>query len=287
MEKYIYKITNNINKKVYIGQTNNINRRFREHKNCGGIEEQNKLLYYAINKYGIENFSFDIIEGPIEDYNEREKYWIKYYNSYIEEENSWGYNMTAGGEEPPHPTGEKHHYAMHNLQDIEKIIYLLKNTKLSVLEIAKTFNYSRSAIERINNGIIWHNDDLEYPIRKEINKNFKIERANLIKNDLLNSNLTQKEIGEKYNVGRTTVTAINQGQNFFDESLDYPLRKNNQQSKPIQMIDINSKEIIKEFKDAVTAAQYLGFGNPSTIRACATGKISTGLGYIWKYKENK
>lgn len=287
MEKYIYKITNNINKKIYIGQTNDIKRRFREHKNCGGIEETTKLLYNAIKKYGVKNFSFEIIEGPILNYNEREIYWIGQYNSFIGNENSWGYNMTPGGEEPPHLKGEKHHYATHTWQDIEKIIYLLKNTKTSISDIAKTFNYSVSSIERINIGKLWNDEDLNYPIRKEITDNFKQQRAEQIKFDLLNTNLTQKEISKKYGVGRTTITAINQGQNFYNPTLDYPLRKINQQSKPIQMIDINTKEIIKEFKNAVEASKFLNQNDASNIRACASGKTKTAFGYIWKYKENK
>ena len=47
----------------------------------------------------------------------------------------------------------------------------------------------------------------------------------MIIDDLLNTNLTQKEIALKYNVGRTTITAINNGQNFKDNNLNYPLRK--------------------------------------------------------------
>ena len=86
---------------------------------------------------------------------------------------------------------------------------MLKNTKLSNLEIAKTFNYSRSAIERINRGIIWNDDNLEYPIRPTNTQNFSKERADKIKYDLMHTNLTQIEIGKKYGVGRTTITAIN------------------------------------------------------------------------------
>ena len=62
MEKYIYKITNQLNNKCYIGQTTDYKRRFQEHKNLGYGVEENKLLYYAIKKYGIENFSFEVIE---------------------------------------------------------------------------------------------------------------------------------------------------------------------------------------------------------------------------------
>ena len=91
MEKYIYKITNQLNNKCYIGQTTDYKRRFQEHKNLGYGTEENKLLYYAIKKYGIENFSFEVIEDKTSKYNEREKYWIQYYDSF---EN--GYNMTQG-----------------------------------------------------------------------------------------------------------------------------------------------------------------------------------------------
>ncbi|MBR2247055.1 MAG: hypothetical protein IJ880_08535 [Bacilli bacterium] len=53
------------------------------------------------------------------------------------------------------------------------------------------------------------------------------------------------------------------------------------------MIDIKTQEILKEFKNAVEAIEYLGYGNASNIRCCASGKTKTAFGYIWKYKENK
>ena len=61
MKKDIYKITNLINGKCYIGQTTDTKRRFSEHKAKGYGNERNKVLYYAFDKYGIENFSFEII----------------------------------------------------------------------------------------------------------------------------------------------------------------------------------------------------------------------------------
>ena len=72
MKKYIYKITNLINNKIYIGQTNNPKRRWQEHKNLGYDTKETKLLYRAIKKYGKDNFVFEIIEGPIDNYNEKE-----------------------------------------------------------------------------------------------------------------------------------------------------------------------------------------------------------------------
>lgn len=63
----IYKIENKTNGKVYIGKSLNIYNRFRTHKwalrqkdNADG--RTNKLLFYAVKKYGIDNFTFDILE---------------------------------------------------------------------------------------------------------------------------------------------------------------------------------------------------------------------------------
>ena len=73
----IYKITNIINNKVYIGQTvNTIKQRWNKHCHSNGC----RSLYNAILKYGKENFNIEIIETlPIEELDEREIYWINYY----------------------------------------------------------------------------------------------------------------------------------------------------------------------------------------------------------------
>lgn len=86
----IYKITNNINGKIYVGQSNNIKRRFSEH--C-----QRHLLPIdkAIQKYGKENFSFDILEEcSLEELNTKETYWINKLNALKK-----GYNCSTGGDQ--------------------------------------------------------------------------------------------------------------------------------------------------------------------------------------------
>lgn len=92
----IYKITNIINNKIYIGKSIKIERRWSEHKaEINDLAKQNHL-YCAMRKYGIDNFHFEIIELCPENnttLSDREKYWINFYNSY---EN--GYNETRGGE---------------------------------------------------------------------------------------------------------------------------------------------------------------------------------------------
>ena len=83
----IYKITNKINGKFYIGQSVDIKRRFTEHKTPHGRMTSIKL---AIKKYGKENFLFEVIEEcSIENLDAREVYWISKLNPQ--------YNRNEGG----------------------------------------------------------------------------------------------------------------------------------------------------------------------------------------------
>lgn len=93
----IYKATNIVNGKVYIGKTNNFERRKWEHLN----RNTNHFFSRALQKYGYINFEWSILEDEIktlEESNLRERYWIKSYNSYFRWPNSNGYNMTKGGD---------------------------------------------------------------------------------------------------------------------------------------------------------------------------------------------
>ena len=97
MNSGIYKITNCINQKVYIGKSINIKDRWTYHKSPSHWKNSKKSLYLAFQKYGLQNFTFEIIEEIRSDnkklMNERECFWIKYYDSYYN-----GYNQTKGGD---------------------------------------------------------------------------------------------------------------------------------------------------------------------------------------------
>lgn len=90
----IYKITNILNQKTYIGQAVNVGERWKEHIKSGlGIDTPNNKLYQAMLKDGVENFSFELLEDcERSKLNEQEIYWIDFYKS-----QEFGYNMTKGG----------------------------------------------------------------------------------------------------------------------------------------------------------------------------------------------
>lgn len=146
----IYKITNQINGKYYIGQSVNIKRRWQEHCKFNS-REQDAVIHQAFKKYGIENFSFEILEEcSIEELNNKEQYYIKYYNTYPDQ-----YNMTPGGQfnaEESHPS--------HKLtkQDVINIRtrYNNQERKNEVYEDYKNL-IGESGFHKIWNGDTWKN----------------------------------------------------------------------------------------------------------------------------------
>lgn len=115
----IYKFTNKITNKSYIGQSINIEKRFEQHSNNAynsNIIEYNYPFYRAIRKYGIENFTFEILElCSIEELSVKEKYYIDKYDTFKN-----GYNLTIGGEGKSNWTKEEIDFIMTNIDKTNK-----------------------------------------------------------------------------------------------------------------------------------------------------------------------
>ena len=91
----VYKITNNISGKSYVGLSVDIFRRWKQHSNTWEAKKRWSAIKAAISKYGIENFTFTVIEEcSKEKLSEREIHWIKELNTLAPN----GYNRTAGGD---------------------------------------------------------------------------------------------------------------------------------------------------------------------------------------------
>jgi len=94
----IYKITNKINGKCYIGQSVDIHSRWKKHirlsnhNRCKGFYR----IHYALRKYGLDNFTFEILEIVNKPFlNDREQYWVTVFQS---ADQAKGYNLTSGGD---------------------------------------------------------------------------------------------------------------------------------------------------------------------------------------------
>lgn len=160
----IYKITNLVNNRAYIGQAIDIYQRWNRHKNDyndSNKQSYNYPLYRAIRKYGLEKFNFSIIEQCcVSDLDKREQYWIAYFGTY-----GHGYNQTPGGK---HPVYNKISPDM--LEEITNI--LLQNNSIKHEDIALLYNVSIEMIQGINTGRYWYRESLNYPLQKRTKKKY-------------------------------------------------------------------------------------------------------------------
>lgn len=181
----IYKITNLISNQIYVGQSIDILCRWRHHKTDAFKNDQqyqNNPLYKDIRRYGLNNFLFEIIEEcRVNELNDKQKYWISYYNSYNN-----GYNRTQGGQDASHAnkmTDQMFNNIIHDLQTT------LDNSEI----IGKKYGISGRIVRAINSGASWRKDYLNYPIREsliEIQRKQKKEQEQ--KNKLLNADQVAK-----------------------------------------------------------------------------------------------
>lgn len=225
MKKAIYKITNKVNGKIYIGQSNNPQRRWEQH--CYRNEKYVSLINKAINKWGKEKFSFEIL-GWFDDYNEKEKYYIQYYRSLT----PGGYNIAIGGEEPPHNCGENNSFAKITNEMAKNIKQDLKNWAIPRRQITKKYNVSENIIRHINEGSSWHDEREVYPLRpkeSELN-NQRAQRAIEL---LILTDIPQNQIGPMLGWSRSAVKEINAGRNHYNDKLLYPIRNHQKENKAI------------------------------------------------------
>ena len=158
---YIYQYTNLINNKIYIGQTNNIDRRVREHKSNAFNPKSvnyNNIIHKAIRKYGYDNFKIEILE-TLQDVNydivnEREQYWIKERKSLITQN---GYNILEGGK-----NCSKTFLSDLEIKDIKSLIQ--QGTPYSIIQ--QKYPISKTFISDINSGKFFKDENMIYPLYK-------------------------------------------------------------------------------------------------------------------------
>lgn len=156
----IYKITNLINGKMYVGQSVNIERRWREERsavNSPCDHEYFSPKCRAMRKYGLDNFSFEILEEcNIELLNQREKYWADTLNTYTPN----GYNVAICGK------NSSWHWNRLTPELFQQLVLDLQTSDISEVDLAKKYSVSLDTISTINLGKRCVMDYLDYPLRK-------------------------------------------------------------------------------------------------------------------------
>lgn len=194
----IYLISNEVNHKLYVGQTiQSLSKRFNGHC-CYSKTDRSVNMYIkrAIHKYGRNKFHIELLEEcPIELMNEREKYWINFYDSYNN-----GYNLTLGGQ-------DSNYFNLHRLEnsiDIKKFEDYIIEFKPLAVEVANHFGISKCSvynlIKRLNNPNLILNS---YNPRK--GKSVEdIDKEELIK--LYNSGWSILDLVKKYHVRKNKIS---------------------------------------------------------------------------------
>lgn len=323
---FIYKITNCENNKVYIGQTvGSIEHRFKEHKNAAKRGCDYKF-HRAIRKYGVENFIIEQVEECNNNLlDDREIYWIKYYDSYHK-----GYNSTKGGNGLQKP-----------LPDFEVLYQEYVVEDKTIREIAKNHDICEESVRKVlkRNGIkVKKKPSYDYKKIADSYKEFKNERRvcekygcssevvkracekyeikvlsagdvastsrskivyqiSLKTGKIINSFESAKKAGEAVgNEARgLNISDVCRGRQktafgyYWSYSKDYTLPNlENQKKKKICQLD-KQGNLIKIFDSVASASEEISGVRENTcstcIASCARGKFSTAYGYKWKYLE--
>lgn len=283
----IYKITNNVNNKIYIGQSINIEKRWQHHKLEANNKNQNQynyLIHRAFRKYGIKNFSFEIIEECLSnELNDKEKYWIKYYNSYKN-----GYNMTAGGDTGPIMPGEQNPNTFLTNQDVEQI---RKDTLLGLIPSIQYEQYKEKISYKtfldIRRGIGWKGvgpDTSQYLKSSEYISMIKSYSAKQKTKDKEN---IWDEITKRKEQGEDRLSVYEDYKNLYSLSgfnkIWYKTKEGIKDfKKKVCKIDIRTNQILDTYESLAEAAEKNNCDSSSISKVCR-GVRNTCKGFKWRY----
>lgn len=270
---YIYKIKNDFDNKIYIGKTTrDVALRFEEHfKKTSG---SNSYIDNDMADKGIEHFFYEIIEEcPIEIINERERYWIAYYHSYIKDPLcQGGYNLTPGGDGKSLTDDQLNNIRQLWEQgliasEISKQLEIPQSTVYHRISQYKDFNIKENKIK--SNQWCWKPIS-QYTINGEYIQDFdSISQATRI--------LKIPHTGEISQAIKYHTICHGYRWAYKDEELIIKTNK-----KQVAQIDIKTNKIINIYDGAREAGRQTGFDYTGIIKTC-NGKQKTCKGYLWRY----
>lgn len=290
----IYKIENKVNGKVYVGQSIAIKIRWQQHKYEAQTGEKQAPLYLALRKYGIENFSFEVLEEcPQELLNEKEIFWIAHYKS---NDRDFGYNVLAGGQNGGVLYPNEWFYELWDagftVTEIQKELGVAHGTVHAKLEGYKDYNAhtsrSRGAVKAIKEGkIIGFN-------------NLPLESIPVYQYDLLGNYITSfdssAEAGRFFGADNgDNIRFVINGRQQTAYGFQWSKEKV-ERMKPVPTRMGKLVECIETgqlFPSTVEAAKWAGLKSKSGVRECCAGIVKsagkhpeTGEKLHWRYYED-
>lgn len=269
---FIYKITNLIDNKVYIGlTTRTVEARWKEHCRHGSQQIDD-----AIQLYGIENFQIETLEECDESIlDDREKYWIDYYDSFKN-----GYNNTYGGRGNNFIMTDKSDVVLQLWEDGLTINKIIEKTSLNVETVRSYLNKNGITKEQIREranyyiGLSKSRPVLQYDLDGNFIKewNTAVEAANTL-------NLNSKYITSTCRGHQKTYSGMKW--KYKDDS--NPLLKISNGSQPVSQFSLNG-DFIKSYHSIGEAAKETNIDRASISKACA-GILQTAGKFKWKYKK--
>lgn len=260
---YIYKITCSQSDKVYIGQTTNtIENRFKEHwkqARNGTVSH----LYNAMRKYGVKNFSIEEIEKcNNEQLNEKEIYWINYFDSY----NS-GYNMTIGGD------GR----TKYNYKEIADKYLELQSEK----ETAQYFNCSKVIVQK---ACQCYNIEIKRGLSEDY---WNSEKGQKHKEQTRQLGLASKGrvVSEKT---RKKQSEAKKGMYIGEKNPMYGKKFTEEHRKKMSQNSAWAKKVIcvetgEVYSSALQASKAVGLKSSAGLSKCCNGERKTAGGFHWMY----
>ena len=273
---YKYKIENLINNKLYIGKTiYTIKRRWYQHRTNSKREEYKHMpIYSAFNKYGLKNFSVSCVEevDDISILSEREKYWIKYYDSY-----NHGYNATLGGDGAllyDYDTIWELWEAGYTIKQISKQIGCNDFVVRTVLDI-----HGVTTQERIDRS---YNDQIasHIPFQRSVNK-IDIDTGVIVETY---SSVSEAARTIGYDSSSLSKICKRSGiaKGYKWQYVDQEYTKKDFSPQQVCQIDLKTNEVIQIFPSISAAARSVN-GDSSYISKVCKGIQKSSKGFGWRY----
>ena len=278
---YIYKISNDINDKLYIGKTlYTIERRWYQHKNNAKSRKDlsHIPLYSAMNKYGIEHFQIEEIE-KVDDEKQlsaREQYWIKFYDTYHN-----GYNASIGGDGL-------------QLYDYDYIWELWEqgNTIKQISSQVPCNDYVVRTVLDIHNVSTqerklrseYRQKESHAPYRRKVNQ-IDIETGKVIHTYSSVREAALAINGDNSNLSHACKNK-RKAYGYKWEYQDDEYVKKDFSAKPVQKLDLETGEVLEEYPSCLAAAKAVG-GDSSYISKVCRGIQKTSKGFRWRFKDSK